>query len=177
MAIQKTAADGGNPAQVKFYYDIEKLYDSVSMRTNRRANIIIDDKTGITQEDIYAINESEKVAMKDFMTIGVRILSAKVLRILPGVASPVFIEETFTPVGLTGITASGFIILDKTTYVNDVLNEIDVLNETFLRHNILEQWYIFCAMKDEIVNNHVLSIEAFKGISKKMLQLKMPSAT
>jgi len=177
MAIEKIVAAGGLPAKIRFYYEVERLFDSASMRTNLRAQTIINEKTGETQEDVYAINESERNALKDFMKIAIKKIASKVLRILPGATDPVFIESTFVPAGLASLTASGVIVLDNTRYVDDVLSAMDNDIETGLRHFILEQWYVFCNLKDDATLNHNLFIESEKELSKRMLQLKKPLAT
>lgn len=181
MSLEKTAIVTGPPivpAKVRFYYEIERLFNSASMRTNLRANVIKDEKTGETQEDIYAINESERNALTDFMSIGIKKIASKVLRVLAGFTDPVFIETTFTPAGAsTAIIASGVIILDNAKYVNDVLNAIDNEFENALRYYILEQWYIFCAMEKDAALNQLLHSNSIKELSKLMLQLRKPLAS
>ena len=178
MSFERIAAVVGPPAipaTIKFYYSIQKMFDSVSLRTIMRSNVIKDAK-GEVQTDDYAISQSEKPAIDEMFEQALFDVFGKMVKITEGVATPIFIEASVLPsgVGAVAVIASGGSIKDNASFDANVLLNVDKKIENCIRYYILSEWYLMVAMIEDAKINlarYQLYVVELKSL---LLQLRKP---
>ena len=178
MSFERIAAVVGppaSPATIKFYYSSDKIFNSLSLRTSMRANVIKDTK-GETQLDDFAISQSEKGVVKEMSEQAVFDIFSKMFKITEGVASPIFVETSVLPsgVGAIAVIASGGSIKDNASFDANVLLNVDKKIENCIRYYIMSEWYLMTAMFDDAKLNR----ERYQGyvieLKSLLLQLRKP---
>lgn len=86
------AENDSEPAKIRFYYLTDKIFNSVSLRTTYRANMI---KTadGESQLDDIAISQDERDIMLEFLADAIYEISAEIFKITEGIDMSVFVDS------------------------------------------------------------------------------------
>lgn len=95
MAYDKfiaAAENAGEPAKIRFYYETDDLFNSVSLRTTYRANMVRT-QDGEAQLDDIAISQDERDIMEEFLADAVYELCAELFKITEGVDLSVFVDS------------------------------------------------------------------------------------
>lgn len=152
MAYEKTEAvteTTPSPATITFWYEIDKLFNSVSIRTAYRAKMV-KNQEGESQLDDIQLSVDEKAVFKEYLEQGVFDVFAELLKITQGVTTPIFFDTDFTPAdageGVDAVKACGGTILDNASFNENIIANIDKKIENALRYFVLYQWYISCSM-------------------------------
>ena len=81
------------PAQVWFYYETDRIHNSVSLRSSARANMVKDEK-GEAQLDDVVISPQERAIVIEFLEEIIYELATAMWKITDGVEMNTFVNET-----------------------------------------------------------------------------------
>jgi len=174
MSVEKTAAAGDVPASIRFYYETEKMFNSLSLRTSYRAKMIKDTE-GVSQTDDVAISQDEKDIVKELLEQAVYDIFGEMFKITEGIADPIFFDTTFTPKGgASELTVSGGILKDNEAFNANILTNIDKKIENCIRYFILTQWYVVCALGTDAKLNQDQYTDYLRQVKNLTFQLRKP---
>lgn len=83
------------PASIRFLYPTDKIFNSVSLRTSYRANMI-KDQGGESQLDDIAISAQEKDIVLEFMADAIFEISTSMFKLTDGIDQSVFVDTLKT---------------------------------------------------------------------------------
>lgn len=122
MSYEKITAKGLEPAKIRFYYSIETLFNSLSLRTTQRANSVKDQKGDVMLDDV-AISQDELDIIKELIKSAVHRIGARMFKIAQGVNNSIFHDSKLT---LTNTIATVTVVAGGTGYaVGDLLSVVD----------------------------------------------------
>lgn len=98
-------ADPVAPASIRFLYPTDRIFNSVSLRTSYRANMIKDQK-GEAQLDDIAISSQEKDIVLEFLADAIFELSTAIFKLTDGIDASTFFDT------LVKLTYNGVLIDD-----------------------------------------------------------------
>lgn len=107
MSVEKFNAEAetaGESAKIRFSYETDKIFNSVSLRTTYRANMT-KNQEGESQLDDIAISQDERDIMIEFLADGVYEIAAELFKITEGINLSVFVNKAI--VSSDGLGASG----------------------------------------------------------------------
>lgn len=170
MSIEKTAASGSNPATVRFYYDTDKIFNSLSIRTTYKAKNIAE---GVKEDEI-SISEMELEIVKEHLEQSVFEIFGEIFNLTDGVDNQIFFDTSFTPSGGIAIKASGGLIKDNSVFDQNTLLNIDKKIENCIRYYILSEWYVICGLADDVKLNYEKYIQTLGQLKSLVLKLRKP---
>ncbi len=152
--------------EIKFSYEIEKMFNSISLRTSYKAKSVKDD-TGESQLDDIALSQDEKDIMKEFLADGVYEIFTKLFKITEGVSESIFFD--------TGIPKSyGGSIKDNEAFNVNLLPAIDKKIERALRYFVLSDWYSSVSLKNDAEENYAKYRRTAIEMNNLTFQLRKP---
>lgn len=95
MSFEKLSAAAenvGEVAKIRFYYPTDKIFNSVSLRTTYRANMV-KTQEGESQLDDVAISQDEKDIILEFLADAMYEISSEIFKITEGVDMSVFVDS------------------------------------------------------------------------------------
>ena len=98
MSYSKIAAQGLEPAKIRFYYPITELFNSLNLRTTMRA-VNIKDASGKVMLDEASISLNELAIFKEFMEAAIFDLGATLFKLTEGVNNSIFHDSKITFAG------------------------------------------------------------------------------
>ena len=104
MSVEKVAAGvapSTTPAMVVFYYDTEKIFNSVSLRSTYRAKMV-KDQAGVSQLDDIAISEDERDLVLEYYEQAIYDVFGRLFKMTGTVTDPIFFNDIYVPT--TGAT-------------------------------------------------------------------------
>lgn len=165
---KKSAVTSGTPvpAHIVFYYEVDKLFNSASIRSGYRAKMI-KDQSGESQLDDIQLSADEKAIFLEFLEQGLFDTLGELFKITGAITSPIFFNIDYTPSGGTAKKCCGGKILDYASYNENILGNIDKKIENCLRYFVLREWYISCSQGEDAK----VSDAQFSNYLKKMKNL------
>src|SRR5665647_539178 len=99
MSVEKLAAGVESltsPAMVVFYYETEKIFNSVSLRSNYRAKMV-KDVNGVAQLDEVAISQDERDMVLEILEQSIYDVFGRLFKMTGSVTNPIFFNTVYTP--------------------------------------------------------------------------------
>ncbi len=126
MSYDKFSAglqNASEPAKIRFWYTTDELFNSVSLRTTYRANMV---KTGdgAAELDSVAISQDERDIMVEFLGESIYDVGAELFKITEGIDLSVFVNNSI-------LTSAGIPISPATLHTSAVLVTSATLGEIF----------------------------------------------
>ena len=184
MSFEKftlAAENAGEPAKIRFYYPTDKIFNSVSLRTTYRANMVKTNE-GEAQLDDIAISQDERDIMLEFLADAIYEISAEIFKITEGIDLSVFVDSLkynalsngkspFNPENHTDTAVAPEVPVKDTAYhvttawgdysIDDFVVCTDATKRTFEKLNVLASG---CEIRDNAAFNENL----LPSIDKKM---------
>ena len=173
MSYERIAAVDTKPAMVRFYYETEKIFNSVSIRSTYRAKMVKDNQ-GESQLDDVAISQDEKDIIKEILEQAIYDIFGELFKITESVDDPVFFDSEVTLVDASKVTASGGLIKDNDAFNKNVLPNIDKKIENCIRYYILSEWYVSASMGDDATLNFNRYRDYLRQVKNLTFQLRKP---
>lgn len=86
------AEAAGEVAKIRFWYPTDKIFNSVSLRTHYRANMV-KNQVGESQLDDVAISQDELDIVKELISEAVYELTAELFKLTPGINRSTFVDK------------------------------------------------------------------------------------
>jgi hypothetical protein len=176
MAFEKIVAAGDDPAMIRFYYETDDLFNSVSIRSSYRAKMV-KDAEGTSQLDDVAISQDERDIVEEILEQAIYDVFGELFKITESVTDPVFFDETVTLVDASQVTASGGLIKDNAAFNANVLPNIDKKIENCLRYYVLSEWYVSASMGADAELNFGRYKDYLRQVKNLTFQLRKPLMT
>lgn len=160
------------PAQIRFYYPTDNIFNSVHIRTSYRAKNI-KNQAGESQLDDIAISLQEKDMVVEILEQAIYDIFVKMHKIVAeSVANPYFINEEITLVNTNTTIASGSVIEDNDAYIHSLLPNIDKKIENCIRYYVLSEWYVSVSLAEDAALNRQKYLEYLTETSNLTFQLR-----
>ena len=175
MSYAKFAATTGTnaePAKIRFWYTTDELFNSVSLRSTYRANMVRN-KEGEAQLDDVAISQDEKDIMIEFLKEAIYDVSAELFKITEGIAVSTFANISMT-INSVATICSGFEIKDNVAFNANLLPNLDQKIENTIRYSILREWYASVGMETDVQINAVMAQKNMSKVKNLTFQLRKP---
>ena len=166
---------------ITFYYKTDAVFDRVSSRTLFRARLEQKKQDGNDAVDYLAIQEDEKPFMIDCLEeIMPRIFRA-VVKLTTGVPDSLFINaELVVPdpaapeSGTVTVTASGFKLVDKDAYNDNLLECVDNSIKMNVIYRIMEKWYQNIRFVDASKEVEIEVLKVQRQLTDDLFDLRKP---
>ena len=173
MSFEKIAAAGAEPAMVRFYYETDDVFNSVSLRSAYRAKMV-KDNTGESQLDDIAISQDERDIVLEIMEQSIYDIFGEMFKITEAVNNPIFFNEAITLVSTSEVTASGGLIKDNEAFNENLLPNIDKKILNSIRYYILAEWYVSASLGNDAELNFAKYKDYLRQVKNLTFQLRKP---
>ena len=180
MSVEQiVAVEGGSPvpATINFYYEIEKLFNSVSIRTAYRAKMT-KDQQGESQLDDIQLTSQERSIFLEFLEMVTFDTFGELFKITESVKEPIFFNINYTPLSpAVAVLCCGAKILDNENYSLNILQNLDKKIENCLRYGTLREWAISTSQLEDAKINEAQYKEYIRKVKNLSFELRKPLMT
>ena len=159
----------GTPNIITFSYDMLDMFNSVSLRTTYRSNMVRNQENEAQHDDI-AISQQEKDIVKEFLAQAAYEIFSELFKLAEGVTTSISVG--------TGCVSGQLIIgsiVDEDAYNDNVLPAIDSKIENCLRYFVMAEWYSSTGMKDDGTENYQKYRSNLSKMKNLTFQLRKPT--
>jgi len=175
---EKSLTGGVNtlPAMIRFYYETDDVFNSVSIRSSYRAKMVKDNE-GASQLDDVAISQDERDIVLEILEQAIYDVFGEMFKITEDVTDPIFFNEEVILDAGGIITACGGLIKDNEAFNVNVLPNIDKKIENCLRYYIMAEWYVASSMGPDAELNFARYKDYLRQVKNLTFQLRKPLMT
>jgi hypothetical protein len=157
--------------KIKFEFNLDELFDKVSLDTLTHASKMTDPKTGEDQVDQFGMVEEERSSFNQYVQEGSIRVFQKLVKMTSGIADGFTIALTGTPPKVT------FEIKDKVSYNANYLQIIDDEISLALMNFVMKEWFSKCNLGDLAKYYNEKYNENIRMIIRNSISLRKPSLT